>query len=381
VPAEVVRRVLQRFNDGQLGVVPACEALGIGKSRLYELRHQWLRQPEDFVPGVSGGDRSKRWSSEAEQLACGLLTSGPPNYALVADELGRRLGVRRSRSAVGRYVRRYWPDLANTARPGRKSWRRWQCEVAGGIWQHDSTPIQPWESQPPCYLLLTVDDCTRQIVGISLVEHETLWAHFLHLRRAFQRHGIPELLYTDGLSLFGHGGDDHATRCGRALHALGIAHRIAPTPQAKGKIERQIGTFQRRVEPLLIHESIGPGSKTDILLDDHADYWNEHHVHAALGLTPNAALAQAQAQDRCVYRPCPPSALLDLHLAWIETRRVCGNTRIQYQGRSWLIATTHLSRVWLVIHPGTQFWVIAAEPDPRHPAWPEVLAHFRLRGR
>ena len=378
VPAEIVRRVLERFNAGEMVAAEACARLGVGKTRLYQLRHAWLRDRIGFVPGMSGGDRSGRWPTEVEDLAKGLLKAGPPNYALAADEIGRRLAFRKSRSAVGRYAAKHWPEVAHDVHPGRKSWRRWQCDTAGGIWQHDSTPVWAWEAPDPQHLLLTLDDCTREVVGITLVERESLWEHFSHLRRAFERHGVPEMLYTDGLSLFGHGGADIVTRCGRALRALGVAHRVAPTPQAKGKIERQIGTFQRRIETLCAYDHIDSFPAMQPFADAQADYWNSDHTNATTGLTPAKAKLLAKTEGRCVYRPCPPSSLLDLHLAWHESRRVSAGTRVEYQGRTWIITPTPLVYVWLVTHPGIRFWVVSSRPDPLQPQWPNILGHYKL---
>lgn len=42
----------------------------------------------------------------------------------------------------------------------------------------------------------------------------------------------------------------------RALLGLGVSHLVAPTPQAKGKIERRFGTFQRRLVTLLAHACV-----------------------------------------------------------------------------------------------------------------------------
>jgi len=47
------------------------------------------------------------------------------------------------------------------------------------------------------------------------------------------------------------GPDDVRSQFQRALLGLGIAHRVAPDPQAKGKIERRFGTFQNRLVSLL----------------------------------------------------------------------------------------------------------------------------------
>jgi len=40
--------------------------------------------------------------------------------------------------------------------------------------------------------------------------------------------------------MFGREGKDIKTGCGRMFRGLGVEHRIAPSPQAKGKIERSL---------------------------------------------------------------------------------------------------------------------------------------------
>ena len=69
------------------------------------------------------------------------------------------------------------------------------------------------------------------------------------------RNGAPRAYNIDGLVLFGAtpptGSDDVRSQFQCALLDLGIAKRVAPDPQAKGKIERRFGTFQNRLVSLL----------------------------------------------------------------------------------------------------------------------------------
>ena len=41
-----------------------------------------------------------------------------------------------------------------------------------------------------------------------------------------------------------------------SITALGVTHLVAPSPQAKGKIERRFGTFQKRMLALLAYEPL-----------------------------------------------------------------------------------------------------------------------------
>ena len=106
-------------------------------------------------------------------------------------------------------------------------------------------------------LLLTLDDALGTNLAGSFVTSDTTWNHFLHFRRAFEQHGIPEVIYTDALSLFGVSSSDDKSdpksQFQRALKGLGVAHLVAPSPQAKGKIERLFRTFQGRIVTLLAY--------------------------------------------------------------------------------------------------------------------------------
>ena len=54
---------------------------------------------------------------------------------------------------------------------------------------------------PKKTLLLTLDDHSGLNIAGRFVPRDTTWAHFLHFREAFERFGIPQAIYTDGLSL------------------------------------------------------------------------------------------------------------------------------------------------------------------------------------
>src|SRR5207237_7336069 len=119
---------------------------------------------------------------------------------------------------------------------------------------------QWWPAPDKQTLLLTVDDHSRKLLGGVFVPTDTTWHHFQHFRRTFTAHGLPLALYTDGLALFGHqsttDGRDPRSEFQRALTALGTTHLVAPSPQAKGKIERRFGTFQKRLLALLAYEKV-----------------------------------------------------------------------------------------------------------------------------
>ncbi|MDB6123729.1 MAG: Integrase catalytic region [Pedosphaera sp.] len=143
----------------------------------------------------------------------------------------------------------------------------------------------------------------------------------------------------------------------RAFSALGVTHLVAPSPQAKGKIERRFGTLQKRLFAILAYEKVGSYAAAQIVLDREVQRQNAT-VCRTTGLSPSAAWENALAQKRTATRPCPPSPLLDLHLALPLKRRVNPDSQIDFLGRSWHISPTKRSSITLIHHPMRQFWAV-----------------------
>jgi hypothetical protein len=125
------------------------------------------------------------------------------------------------------------------------------------------------------------------------------------LARAFQTHGLPLALYVDYHAFFYTHNPDAFTQLGAALHFYGVALRYAPTPQAKGKIERRHDYWQKRLPPLLAANQIRELTGANALLDQLLPHANQHESHRELGQPPEAAHQQALAEKRSVLRPCP----------------------------------------------------------------------------
>jgi hypothetical protein len=139
------------------------------------------------------------------------------------------------------------------------------------FWQLDSSVHQWWPAASKQTPLLTVDDHSGLNLAGRFVDSDTTWNHFEHFRLAFETWGMPEAVYTDALSLFGPSSSgDHSepkSEFQRALRALGIVHLVAPTPQAKGKIERRFSTFQERLLNLLAHVRAETWRQADDILE------------------------------------------------------------------------------------------------------------------
>lgn len=369
--------MLKGFNEGLIDAVSASAELDISRAQLYRLRTAYLRDKQGYVPDSSGGDRRGRWPDEVHAFLREFLPlKKPPNYQLVADELASRFGFKRARSSVEAYAKMHFASCLQQPEGKPRGHRRFRRAYVGELWQHDSSIHPWWPAANKQLLLLTCDDCSGLIVGGSFVEADTTWNHFMHFRRAFIRWGIPEVIYTDGLSLFGPSSlsdhDDPRSMFQRALSGLDIGHRVAPTPQAKGKIERRFGTLQNRLVTLLQYAKVKTWEQADEILQLEIQRQNDK-ISRSTGRAP-MAIWQDQASSSKL-RTCPDASLHDLHLSLRCTRRINRDHTIEFEGRSYEISTTKCRQATLVHHPNQQLWVVEGRPAL---AWTRILGHFTL---
>ena len=303
---------MAQARSGLLTPQAVALELGVSLSRFYQLRTDYLRAcaqggADTWSPTLSGGNHHPDWSSEATALATKLLSSKPPSaYSAVASELHRRLNFLTDRASVRRWALAHQLAPDTRYKPTPKPVKRWQARDYGALWQYDASPHAWLPGQPGKQALLDIlDDATRLNTGARLYPSETLLAHFDFLSRVFQAHGLPLSLYVDFHSFFYTHNPDAFTQLGQALHFYGVHLRYAPTPQAKGKIERRHDYWQKRLVPLLVADHIRQLDGANHLLDQLVPHANQHEIHRELGQTPYQALQQALAQNRSVIRPAP----------------------------------------------------------------------------
>ena len=313
LPAPIIRHLLQRHRHDELSASAAAQELNLSRTGFYKLYSQYLRAcakglAEVWSPGVSGGDHHPAWPEPVTTLLQKLLTSKPPStYSACASELHRRLQFKTNRASVRRWAieNQRAPDTRH--KTIRKPVRRWQARDLGALWQYDASPHAWLPGNPDKQTLLDIlDDATRYNTGARLYPSETLLAHLDFLSRTFQVQGLPLVLYVDFHSFFYTHNPDAFTQLGTALHFYGVALRYAPTPQAKGKIERRHDYWQKRLPPLFAADQIRELEGANRLLDQLLIHANQYEIHRELGTTPQAARHQALAQKHSVLRPVPP---------------------------------------------------------------------------
>ena len=352
----------------------------MSRPRFYRLYSQYLSacaqgQAETWSPGFSGGNHHPAWPAPVGALLTKLLSSKPPSsYSAAASELLRRLDFKTHRASVRRWAleNKLAPDTRYKTPP--KPVKRWQVRDWGALWQYDATP-HPFlpNSADKQVLLDLLDDATRYNTGARLYRAETLLAHFDFLTRAFQAHGLPLALYVDYHSFFFTHTPDAFTQLGTALHFYGVALRYAPTPQAKGKIERRHDYWQKRLPPLLAADHIVELEGANRLLDQLLPHVNRHEIHRELGTTPHAARQQALIEKHSVLRPVPACPWWPFVWSQQTKVRIGDDGKVPVGHQRLTIDAPPRSKVIRCLRPDGDVYFLQHAPDPK--AKPIILLH------
>jgi hypothetical protein len=211
---------------------------------------------------------------------------------------------------------------------------------------------------------------------------ETTLAVMSALGHVIRTEGLPMALYTDraGWAFFtpkatGPVDKTRLTQMGRALHALGIEHIPAYSPQARGRSERMNRTLQGR----LVNELRVAGVRTvdaanrylrDVYVPQHNTTFRRPPLDPATAFVPLGAVELdtilCQHEERVV---APDNTVLvagqRLQIERQPGRRTCAGLRVwvrqHLDGRITIIRPPNVSLSYTVTTRGT----VAAAPPPR----------------
>lgn len=365
-----IRDVLANFCQDSLTAAAAADELGLSRSRLYALATAYRRARARklgavWTPGRSGGNHAAPWPQPVLALLTKRLVCSPPcSYSFVASEALRLHNFKLDRAQVRRWA------LANAlahAVPPKKvlaAVRRWQRHRIGELWQLDASPHRWFPNSKFSFPMLNMlDDCSRLFTGSKIYERELLLSYFDFLPAAFLAHGRPLQLYVDYHSIFFNHDPDALTQLGWALRFYDISLSYAPTPQAKGKVEREHQFWQGRLPPYFASEKI-----TDLAVANrHIDELRAHHnaceIHRELRQTPHRAWEQARKEKRSALRPAPRCPWWDFVWSIRTTLKIGTDGRVPIGTQRLRLEKPPGTKVVLCLHPDGHHSVLAAPPD------------------
>jgi hypothetical protein len=350
----------------------AASRLGLSRARFYRLYADYLgacahHQQAAWAPRVSGGDHAPAWPPEVAALLHKRLNSKPPaSYSFAASEVLRQCQFQVDRAQVRR-----WAVENNLAHPkptprSRAPIKRWQRSRIGELWQLDATP-HPWFPNSPRLfpMLNMLDDCSRVFTGSKIYERELLLAYLDFLPTAFLEYGLPLEIYVDFHSLFFTHDPQALTQLGRALHFYGTSFRYAPTPQAKGKVERSHFFWQERLPAYFASEQITDIDQANPHIQDLRRHRNQHEVHRELQMKPQRAWNLAQKEKRSVLRPVPRCAWWPFVWSLRTPIKVGPDGRVPVGSQLFRVEAAPATKLILCHHPSGHHSVLAHKPDPK----------------
>ena len=180
--------------------------------------------------------------------------------------------------------------VAKARKRGLHRKRRERRPLPGMLLHIDGSRHQWFQDERWYDLIVILDDATSEIYYAQLVEEESTVTVMAGLREVIERKGLFCALYSDRGSHFwltpkaGGKVDPHRlTQVGRALRDLGVQMIPSYSPQARGRSERNFGTWQGRLPQELRLHGISTLAEANRFLREHylAEFNRRFQVPAA----------------------------------------------------------------------------------------------------
>jgi transposase len=356
--------ILNALERNHLKVADAARLLGRSIRQTQRLRAAYRQHgPVALAHGNRGRPSPRRVTAaiRARVLQLARTLYARVNFQHLSELLAERDGLLLSRPTIHRLLTAEGIRSPHTRRRATHRRRRDRFPQAGMLVQMDGSHHAWFEDRGPrCSLLHTVDDATGTVLGAVFRPQEDASGYLLLLRHIAQTYGLPLAVYTDRHGIFmrtpAHRrpltieeqlqGGPAPTQVGRALQELGIEWVPASSPQAKGRIERQGGTFQDRLVVELRLAGIADIEAANAFLPG---FLQRH----------NARFAQPSAHPDSAFRPWPDG--------WDPETILCFKYQVTVANDNTVSLAPHL----LQILPG---------PGRRSYAKTRVELHERLDG-
>ena len=264
----VSQRELQRVHvvrltlEGRETVGRGAKLLGISTRQMKRLRR---KMRAGGMGGLLHGNRGRSpWNRTVSEVVRRVIQLAQGRYQGLNDthlteKLNEEEKIESSRSAICGILRRAGIPAVRRRRPKRHYKRRERKAQQGALLLWDGSPHRWVGAEGPEWSLMAVmDDATGEFLYGVFAKEEDAQSYLILLKQIVLEKGMPLAIYMDRHGIFRRN-DDHwtveeqlageqrLTQVGQALRALSIEAIFALSPQAKGRIERLLGTLQDRL--------------------------------------------------------------------------------------------------------------------------------------
>src|SRR5712672_3405028 len=253
----------------------AAEILGISDRHMRRWRERYVEEGYDGLLDRRRGKPSRRRVPLAKVERVFALYR-EKYFDLNVQHFHEKLQAEHGIELSYTWVKQALQGAGLVARGRKRGAHRKRRPLPGMLLHIDGSRHQWFQDERWYDLIVILDDATSEIYYAQLVEEESTVTVMAGLREVIERKGVFCALYSDRGSHFwltpkvGGKVDPHRlTQVGRALHELGVQMIPAYSPQARGRSERNFGTWQGRLPQELRLHGISTVEGANAFLREH----------------------------------------------------------------------------------------------------------------
>jgi transposase len=300
-----VQEVILRAMSRRLSWVQAAEILGVSDRTMRRMREKWEQDGYDGLFDRRTQTPSPKRVPVADlEKVLGLYRDQYSDFNVrhFHEKLQECHGIHYSYAWVKKALQTSGLVAGRRSR-GKHRRRRARRPLPGMLLHIDGSRHQWFQDDRWHDFLVILDDATSEIYYAQFVEAESTRSVMAAVKEVVEQKGYFCSLYSDRASHFfltpkaGQPVDTRQpTQVGRALKELGIQPIPAYSPQARGRSERNFGTWQGRLPQELRIRNIGTVDKANRFL--RADYIEEfNRKFAVKAAEPGTAFVPVHRQD------------------------------------------------------------------------------------
>ena len=314
---------------GKMTVKEGSERLGLSERQVKRLKKRGKENGVTSILHRNCGRQPKHpLQPETKQKILEIKERpeyGKVNFTHFTELLEREEGIKISYFALRKLlVENGYVSPKKKRKRKVKHPRRPRKEHLGEMLQIDAS-LHQWFKDNETYYTIhgSKDDATGKITGLYMCENECMEGYMQIMRQTIKTHGVPRSLYADGLSIFFStkeptleeqlaGKGANKTQFGTMMESLGVHMIHARSSQAKGRIEREWGTLQGRIETEFAIRGITTPDEANAFFPE-------------LIKLLNANFAVSPANPKNMFMPKPKAINLD-HLFAFKLSRIVDNS-------------------------------------------------------
>ena len=322
-------QVLNSVLEYQLPIAQAAEIMGVSERHTKRLLAAYRKHG---AAALAHGNRGRKPHNAVPETAAAavvkLASNGyaGANHSHFTELLREREGIDLSRPTVRRILVKAGIGSPRSRRFQQHRFRRRRMPQQGMLVQIDGSQ-HPWleDRGPKLTLLIAVDDATGTVAQAVFRTTEDTRGYLVLLEGLVRQWGIPLALYSDRHAAFKYNARQkpvpvETTQFARVMRDLGVQQIFALSPQAKGRVERMLETFQDRLV-------------TELRLADHQHHGPANEVLQEFLPRFNAQFSVPAEQPETAYRPVPDGLSLTETICLKDTRKVARDNTVKYQWR------------------------------------------------